>query len=165
MAAELRPQLGQYAKLREALARYRGLTADGSLGHPPVPAPVTRGEAYGGAAALHRRLVTLGDLPADAPPPTDREDATLAEGVRRFQNRHGLAADGVIGRATLAALNVPLAHRVQQLELALERLRWLPDLGARPFVGINIPMFRLWAWDPAAPADASISMGSWSDAR
>ena len=159
VVAELRPQLGQYAKLREALARYRVLAADGSIGHLPVAAPVTRGETYRGGAALHRLLVALGDLPADALPPTDCGDAMLTEGVRRFQNRHGLTADGVIGRATLAALNVPLAHRVQQLELTLERLRWLPDLGARPFVGINIPMFRLWAWDPAAPVGASISMG------
>ncbi len=162
VVAELRPQLGQYAKLREALARYRVLAADGSLGHLPVAVPVKRGEPYCGGAALHRLLLAVGDLPADAAPPMDCNDATLAEGLRRFQTRHGLAADGVIGRATLVALvalKVPLAHRVQQLELALERLRWLPDLRARPFVGINIPMFRLWAWDPAAPAEASISMG------
>ena len=163
MVAELRPRLGQYAKLREALARYRVLAADGSLGPLPVSAPLKRGEAYADAAALHGLLIALGDLPSDSPPLTEREpvldDATLAEGVRRFQVRHGLAADGVVGRATLAALNVPLKHRVQQLELALERLRWLPDLSARPFVGINIPMFRLWAWDPAAPANAVISMG------
>ena len=159
MAAELRPRLGQYAKLREALARYRVLAGDGSLGPLSVAVPVKRGEPYCGGAALHRLLLAVGDLPADAAPPIDCNDATLAEGIRRFQTRHGLAADGVIGRATLAALNVPLAHRVQQLELALERLRWLPDLGARPFVGINIPMFRLWAWDPAASADAFISMG------
>ena len=156
--AELQPRLGQYAKLREALARYRVLAADGSLGQLPFAVPVKPGERHRGGAALHRLLVRLGDLPADAPPPSDLDDATLAEGLRRFQHRHGLAADGVIGRATLTALNVPLAHRVQQLELALERLRWLPDLSARPFIGINIPMFRLWAWDPAAPAGAPISM-------
>ena len=162
MAAELRPQLGQYAKLRQALARYRVLAADRSLGHLPVVAPAQRGAANGGATTLHRLLVALDDLPADAPPPTGHDpaadDATLVDGIRRFQTRHGLAPDGVIGRATLAALNVPLAHRVRQLEFALERLRWLPDLGAQPFVGINIPMFRLWAWDPAAPDSASISM-------
>ena len=162
MAAELRPQLGQYAKLRQALARYRVLAADRSLGHLPVVAPAQRGAANGGAATLHRLLVALGDLPADVPPPTGHDpaadDATLVDSIRRFQTRHGLAPDGVIGRATLAALNVPLAHRVRQLEFALERLRWLPDLGAQPFVGINIPMFRLWAWDPTAPDSASISM-------
>ncbi len=159
LVADLRPRLGQYAKLREALARYRVLAADGSLGQLPVVAPVKRGEVYCGGVALHRLLRALGDLPPDAAQFTDCDDATLVEGIRHFQTRHGLAADGAIGRATLAALNVPLAHRVQQLELALERLRWLPDLGAGPFVAINIPMFRLWAWDPAAPADASISMG------
>ena len=165
LVAELRPQLGQYAKLREALARYRGLTADGSLGHPPVSAPAKWDEAYGGAAALHLRLVTLGDLPADAPPPTGSGDAALVEGLRRFQTRHGLAADGVIGRATLAALNVPIARRVQQLELALERLRWLPNLGARPFVAINIPMFRLRPGIPPRRPTPRSTWGSWSDAR
>ena len=64
----------------------------------------------------------------------------------------------MIGRATLAALNVPLAHRVRQLELALEHPRGLPDVGTRPFIGINIPSFRLWAWYPAAPAGALTSM-------
>ncbi len=159
LVAELRPQLGQYTKLREALARYRVMAADSSLGPLPVVAPTQRGEIDCGDGALHRRLRALGDLPADVAPPIHCDDTTRADGLRRFQTRHGLAADGVIGRATLAALNVPLAHRVQQLELALERLRWLPDLRAGPFVAINIPVFRLWAWDPAAPADAPISMG------
>jgi len=159
LAAELRPQLGQYAKLREALARYRVLASDSSLSRLPVVAPAKRGEIDCDDAALHRLLRALGDLPSDAAPPIDCYDTTLVDGLKRFQTRHGLVADGAVGRATLTALNVPLAHRVRQLELALERLRWLPDLRAGPFVAINIPMFRLWAWDPAAPADASISMG------
>ena len=87
MAADLRPQLGQYTMLREALARYRVLAADNSL------APTKRGEAYGGAAVLHRLLVALGDLPTDTPPPTvhdpEPDDATLANGPRRFPARHG----------------------------------------------------------------------------
>jgi murein L,D-transpeptidase YcbB/YkuD len=75
------------------------------------------------------------------------------EGVRRFQIRHGLEPDGVLGKGTQAALRVPVAWRVRQIELALERLRWLPDFGARRLVAINIPMFRLWAWD-SVPNDA-----------
>ena len=158
VAAELRPRLGQYAKLREALARYRVLAADGSLAHPPFAAAAKRGQSYRDGVALHRLLVALADLPADAPLATAGDDATLAAGVSRFQDRHGLSVDGVLGRSTLAALNVPLAYRVQQLEWALERLRWLPDLSKRAFIGINIPMFRLWAWDPDTPDRATISM-------
>jgi len=161
-AADLRPRLRQYGKLREALARYRALAADTLPDLLPTIAParsLKTGDTYTGAAALQRRLAALGDLPVDAPPPGDRYDAALVDGVKRFQVRHGLEADGALGNTTLAALNVPLAQRVQQLELALERLRWLPDLGGQPFIGINIPMFRLWAWDPAPPAAQLIDMG------
>lgn len=159
-AAALRPRLGQYGRLREALGHYRTLAADPSLGLLPAIAPskaLKAGDAYAGTVALHRRLVALGDLPAEAQPP-DRYDAALADGVRRFQERHGLNADGALGSATLAALNVPLTQRILQLELALKRLRWLPELGSQPVIGINIPMFRLWAWDPAAPAAPVVDM-------
>jgi murein L,D-transpeptidase YcbB/YkuD len=159
--AALRPRLGQYGRLREALGRYRTLAADPSPGLLPPIAPakaLKAGDIYAGTAALHRRLVALGDLPAEAQPPADRYDASLADGVRRFQERHGLEADGALGSATMAALNVPLSQRVLQLELALERLRWLPELDGEPFIGINIAMFRLWAWDPVAPAASLVDM-------
>ena len=159
LVAEMRPQLGQYAKLREALARYRALAAESSLRPLPIALPAAHGKLDCGSAGLHRLLVALGDLAADAAPPVDCSDPMLVESLKRFQARHGVTSDGVMGQATRTALNVPLSHRVQQIELALERLRWLPDLSARPFVAINIPMFRLWAWNPDAPTDASISMG------
>ncbi len=159
LVAELRPQTGQYARLREALARYRALDAEPSFDHLTAALPVRAGDRLDDAVALGRLLIALGDLPADAPSAIGRYDSRLAEGVGRFQARHGLTANGVIDRATLAALNIPLAARVQQLELALERLRWLPDLATGRFIGINIPMFRLWAWDTARPADPPISMG------
>ena len=53
----------------------------------------------------------------------------MVDGVKRFQVRHGLEPDGVLGKSTIAALRLPLAWRVRQIELALERLRWLPHLG------------------------------------
>ena len=65
-------------------------------------------------------------------------DNALVAAVLRFQRRHGLEPDGVVGPKTLAALNVPLADRIRQVELNLERWRWLPaDLGRR-YVLVNI---------------------------
>jgi murein L,D-transpeptidase YcbB/YkuD len=71
----------------------------------------------------------------------------VAGGVARFQERHGLAADSVLGPATVAAINVTPAKRARQLELALERIRWLPVLDAGPFVIANVPAFALYAFD------------------
>ena len=154
--AALRPSLVQYNVLRTMLTRYRSLAADVSLGSPPAPAAAVHpGEPYAELDVLYRQLVMFGDLPTGiqsaAVPETYEGD--LVEGVKRFQIRHGLEPDGILGKGTQAALRVPLAWRVRQIELALERLRWLPDLGDRRLVAINIPMFRLWAWD-SVPNDA-----------
>jgi murein L,D-transpeptidase YcbB/YkuD len=103
--------------------------------------------------ALRARLRILGDLAPDAPGAavlggTPDYDAATVAAVKRFQARHILDADGVIGAATIEALNVPLSRRVRQLELAMERGRWLPRLADRPTVFVNVPLFRLWASDP-----------------
>jgi murein L,D-transpeptidase YcbB/YkuD len=106
-------------------------------------------------------LLALGDVPADAgmPDAAERYDGSLVDAVRRFQIRHGLAADGVLGARTLEAINTPLAWRVRQIELSLERLRWLPHAREERMVLVNVPMFRLWAWDanpqPGGPAVSS----------
>jgi murein L,D-transpeptidase YcbB/YkuD len=149
LAASLAPPLPQYAALRRELARYRAI---GGAGGGPLPAPagaLRPGDAYPGAEGLRRRLQAFGDLPAGAPPPADpgSYDEVLAEGVRRFQVRHGLEPDGVLGAATRAALDVPVERRIRQIELALERLRWLPDFGDERVIALNIPMFRLWTSD------------------
>ena len=159
----LAPPLVQYGALRRALASYRTLSGDAALRLDlPVPAtvPVRPGQPYAGAGALHRRLVALGDLSSTAPPPpASIYSSGLAEGVRHFQRRHGLVEDGVIGKATWSALQVPLGWRVRQIELALERLRWLPRFSEERVIAIAIPMFRLWAWDDARQgASPALSM-------
>jgi len=72
-----------------------------------------------------------------------RTAARLADGVKRFQGRHGLDADGRLGAGTVQEINVPLADRVRQLQLALERWRWLPSEFPSPPIVVNIPDFRL----------------------
>lgn len=151
MAEGLRPPFAQYDALRAMLSRYRllALVPDSARGElPPFPSALHPGELYAGLEALRQRLAAFGDLPAGASGTgTTTYEGPFVDGVKRFQVRHGLTDDGIIGKSTQAALRVPLAWRVRQLELALERLRWLPPLGPQRLIAINIPMFRLWAWD------------------
>lgn len=154
-AAEWRPPLALYRLLAATLTRYRALAASpANQPPPPEPATVKPGQAAAHLLALDRWLRALGDLPPDAPAPgSPLYEGAIVDGVKAFQSRHGLEPDGVLGKATQAALGVPLAHRVRQIELTLERLRWLPHLDAR-FVAVNIPMFRLWGWDNVPPDGA-----------
>ena len=115
------------------------------------------GEHYIGAPAVRALLRLLGDLPeGEAPAEAGTTlDSALAAAVERFQSRHGLPVDGVIGRATYAALATPLTQRVRQIELTLERWRWLPAFETPPII-VNIPQFRLFAFRSTADLKADI---------
>lgn len=147
------PTFYPYRLLEQALGRYRQLAArDESLTDlPPLPRrSVKAAQRYRGAPALRRRLRVVGDLPAaadDRPGTADSEelDPALVSALERFQRRHGLAVDGILGPATFRQLTTPFAMRVRQIELNLERLRWLPDLQP-PLVIVNIPQFHLYAF-------------------
>lgn len=157
-AGEMEPPLPQYQALKGALARYRSLAAM-DVRAPTFAGTVRPGEPFADVATLHRLLVTLGDMPEDTPLASpDLYDDVIRAGVVRFQQRHGLDADGVIGRATQEALSVPLSWRARQIELALERLRWLPDLSQGRLIAVNIPMFRLWAWDDVTSGAPAVTM-------
>lgn len=157
--AATEPQFAGYGRLVKALAHQRALAAAGEPA--PLPALADRkkklepGQAWAGVAALAARLRALGDLAPDAPPPATSADGTplysgaVVAAVKRFQGRHTLEPDGVLGRGTLAALAVPAAARARQIELALERTRWLSELRPEPLVFVNLAVFRLWAFDPA----------------
>ena len=156
----LQPPFAVFGRLRTALAAYRKLAAAGEP--PAVPAlagtlkKVSPGQPWAGSTALAARLRVFGDLPAGAPGPelkggVPAYGGVLVDAVRRFQERHALEADGVIGAGTIAALNVTIATRVRQIELALERERWLPEMRRGPYLFVNVPLFRLWAYDPDLP--------------
>jgi murein L,D-transpeptidase YcbB/YkuD len=149
--AALEPQFPAYRRLVAAVQRYRELAAqdDGEV-LPALPAPVRPGHYYDGVPRLRRLLVLLGDLsPGDAQG-AQAYSGALVEAVRRFQARHGLAPDGILGELTLRQLNTPLDARLRQLRLTLERWRWLPHTFRRPPIRVNIPEFRLYAGDQLA---------------
>ena len=137
-----------YLRTEHALQHYLQLEQAGDGPRlPPVTHSVHPGEVYPGTAALEQRLLLLGDLPEPvALPANDIYDEALAHGVERFQARHGLDADGILGRRTLHALNLPIARRVQQLQDALERWRWMPADFSTPPIVVNIPEFVLRAY-------------------
>ena len=111
------------------------------------PRPSTRAAPMPARQRLTQLLRQLGDLPADATVPAgDLYQEPLVTAVQRFQERHGLTADGRLGAQTVRHLNVPLAARVEQLQLTLERWRWLPHEFPQPPVVVNIPEFRLRAF-------------------
>ena len=144
------PPFPGYRRTRQALVHYTELTRTNDGEKLPVPAkPVEAGQVYPGMARLTRTLRLLGDLPTDVAEPADSQvyDVTLVEAVKRFQRRHGLEPDGRLGPTTLEQLNVPLRDRVRQLQLTLERWRWLPDEYSSPPIVVNIPDFRLRALD------------------
>ena len=152
------PPFAHYRLLRDALARYRELALDGGLHRlPPFEGRSLKpGASYAGAAQLRRLLVALGDLPADPATAADPViGPELAGAIGRFQQRHGLTVDGIIGRRTFAELTRPLAARVRQIELTLERWRWLPHFEQPPIV-VNIPQFRLFAFHTRADREAEI---------
>jgi len=144
------PPFHHYQLLKVALARYLSLALQQPelTRLPPAPATLKPGDGYAGALQLHQLLVALGDLPADGDAPSSVPatfDAQLSSGVRAFQQRHGLTADGAIGKATFAALTTPLTRRVRQIDLTLERWRWLAPFQTPPII-VNIPQFRLFAF-------------------
>jgi L,D-transpeptidase YcbB len=142
---ELTPDAPDYVALRRALAQYRKDAARGGWPTVPVDVKLKPGQVSGHVPAIARRLAASrdysGTIPADGQPAAYTPE--LYDAVKRFQRRHGLADDGIVGRAVAAEMNVPLDARIGQIELNLERWRWLPrELGARHIL-VNIPEMRL----------------------
>lgn len=146
VAASVEPQFYHYALLKRALERYRALERLPPLALRVPPHTVKPGAAYPEADTLRALLTRLGDLPAGAPPSAPGTfDAALSRAVAAFQARHGLRRDGALNAATVRAMDVPLHTRVLQIELTLERWRWVPEFTTPPII-VNIPQFRLFAF-------------------
>ncbi len=150
--SRVEPSYPGYERTIRALETYRRLLKEQTgQPFPGTNRAIAPGQLYSGAAHVRHFLQLVGDLAADAPVPSDETlyDSTLADAVKKFQERHGLTPDGRIGPKTLEELNFPLENRVRQIELTLERWRWLPaQYGEAPIV-VNIPGFMLRAYDDA----------------
>jgi murein L,D-transpeptidase YcbB/YkuD len=140
--ARLHPVQAAYDNLKQALAKYREMSLGGPWPQIPAGPALKKGITSTRVELLRKRLAASGDLEAGLASSL-LFDEPLEAAVRTFQRRHGLEPDGVVGRATLAALNIPLAERVRQIELNMERLRWILGNTERRFIIVNIADFHL----------------------
>lgn len=156
------PQEAGYSELVEAHVRYRGIAASGGWPFVGAGDVVEPGDTSAVVPVLRERLSREGYLPAEASENEARTyDSTLAAAVATFQARHGLAVDSLLGPGTRSALDVSAAYRAAQIAANLERFRWLPPrLGSR-YVLVNVPEFRLQAFDSGEVAlDMRVVVGS-----
>jgi murein L,D-transpeptidase YcbB/YkuD len=151
------PKLPQYQKLKHLLAGNQKVET------PTIPtlkltakSPVRVGDVLAQSMELQHYLVAIGDLAADK---VDNNATTytdsMAEAVKKFQQRHGIKETGIINKATMTAFNktvVPVSNvlseqKITQIELVMERLRWLPEVTEGRTIMVNIPAFQLYAYD------------------
>ena len=144
--AKVEPNYDGYRRAEDALATYLKMASAPYAPLIPVPQKGVRpGNSFAAMPQLVARLRQLGDLPANADVPADSTayNGAVVAAVKNFQRRHGLDIDGVLGKGTVTQMNVPLKARVQQLDLTLERYRWIPPDFPQPPIIVNIPEFRL----------------------
>ena len=143
----LPPSHAGYARLRDALRGLREVEAAG--GWPSIPEGEKLGpQSRGTRVTLLRQRLSEPSGEEDSATGAKADagesfDQALVQAVRRFQERHGIDPDGKVGAITLAELNVPVEQRIRQVELNLERWRWIPRRLGDPHVFVNIPGFDL----------------------
>ena len=141
--AKLSPALPEYAALRQALGFYRKIAEEGGWPLVPVSRNLQSGDRGDAVNLLRKSLERQGDLSAGAPDANPLFDEALSSAVRSFEARNGLPVDGVADAEMLSVLNTPVETVIRQIELNLERLRWLPDDLGKRHVLVNIPDYRL----------------------
>jgi len=150
-ATPLKAQLDQfvhrtpvYLALRVQLAEHREMAAAGGWPMVAVGETLHPDDTDPRVVQLRERLIVSGDLPPGSDVTSAVFDSALKTAVVRFQQRHGLDADGVVGTNSYAALNVPVETRIDQIRLSLERLRWVRQDRSQRFIAVNIAGFRVF---------------------
>lgn len=143
---QLLPVAPLFESLRKALDTYTAISKANSFQSITFLQPKYQlGDSAAAIGEIKRRLQLLGDLPA-----TDTGNVftkATSRGVMQFQQRMGLTADSVAGKSFLAEINVPIEKRIQQILINMERARWIPKPGNGAFIFVNIPEFKLHAFD------------------
>jgi murein L,D-transpeptidase YcbB/YkuD len=176
--ATMRPPTDDYAGLMKALDVFREVVSRGGWGRIPDGKALKIGDTDRPArlTALRNRLTAEGFPPANAVADTVARsqsrssvnrsaaavfDRGLGAALAEFQMHHGIVVDSALGKETLDALNVGADYRLAQVAANLERLRWLPRLLGNRYIFVNVPAFRLEAYDGGSEAlDMKVIVGA-----
>ncbi|UOE46637.1 L,D-transpeptidase family protein [Mucilaginibacter sp. SMC90] len=135
------PVYRQYDLLKNFLAKYRALEANESWEPIKVSKKLKPGDSSAVVSQIKTRLYKVEDFKGDTL--SNNFDDELKSAITQFQQRHGLAADGLPGPGTIAEMNVPLKSRIKQIIVNMERCRWLPVSLNSEYLAVNIPEFKL----------------------
>jgi murein L,D-transpeptidase YcbB/YkuD len=133
-----------YTGLKQALARMRGVASSGGWPAVAAGAAIKPGATDPRVATIRYRLRVTGELAGTASADDTAYDPGLESAVKNFQSHHRLTDDGVIGKATIDAMNITAEARVQQLRVNLERARWVVSGLSDTFVLVNLPAFKAY---------------------
>lgn len=139
------PKYPGYAKLREKLYDYYGIARQGGWGVIPSGEILKKGAKGNRVSLLQKRLYVSGEL--SEIDNAGEFDTDLEKAVIKYQQNNGLSDDGIVSKQTLNSLNTPVAKRIRQIELNMDRMRFLPDNYPTRYVRVNIPDYSLEAYE------------------
>ena len=139
----LRPEHEQYELLLQAFKDLLEIRSSGGWPLPGFFPLIKENDSDANVIRLKEFLLATGDLQENDSSWVNAPifDNRLTQAVKKFQYRHGLKQDGIVGNATLQHMNVPLDYRLDQIRLNIDRIRWLPDDFGDNHIIINIPDF------------------------
>ncbi|MCF7971253.1 MAG: L,D-transpeptidase family protein [Methylococcaceae bacterium] len=160
----MEPKLAPYQHLKIALKKYRDLNTQlREPVHFDFGRTLRPGEHSTQVGKLRNYLNSINNPSLTPQIEADKNQdntytGSVVDKVRKLQTDYNLKSDGVIGKQTLELLNTPPSKRIKQIELSMERLRWLPEQAPGPFILVNIPAFRLWVYDTDEALNSDLSM-------
>jgi len=157
----LRPEIPSYANLMRELAEYRTIAEHGGWGTVSAGGKIDPGDSDPKILQIRRRLEITGDLSDLNNMNSELYDQSLEKDVRYFQERHGLEVDGVVGKASFAAMNVPVEIKINQIRVNLERFRWVTHNLSENYIIVNIARFRAYVVKDSERAfDTNVQVGT-----
>jgi len=166
MAGQFEPKSQQYQRLKQILNHSQPVLNQTKPEEFKLTKELRPGEKNPQIANLRQRLQAMGVLDNNPAAETNTYDSDMVAAVKKLQQQQGLKANGVLGPATAALFKLASREKIAQIELAMERARWIPDAGDGPLIVVNIPAFELWAFNSAAdtkPLNMKVVVGKYPD--